>query len=177
MNDEVMARAIAKHVRMSPRKIRRVVNIIRGKNVNHARNILKFMPYAAAKVVEKVLKSAVSNAKENDDLNPDDLVISKAFVDQSTTLRRWRAVSKGRGYPILKRASHVTIEVESENQKSEVRDQKPKDQKTRRPEGKTEETLSTLPEHKTEKKKKTKKVEKAKKEKKKSKTEQKRKGK
>ena len=69
------------------------------------------MPYAAARVVEKVLVSAISNAKENDKQNPGELKITKAYVDQSSTLRRWRAMSRGRGYPILKRTSHVTIEV------------------------------------------------------------------
>ncbi len=107
-----MSKAIAKNVRMSPRKLRRVVNEIRGKDTNTAQTILKFMPYAAARVVEKVLKSAVSNAKQNDKLNPDELRITKAFVDQSSTLRRWRPMSRGRGFPILKRTSHVTLEVD-----------------------------------------------------------------
>lgn len=107
-----MAKAVAKFIRMSPRKLRRVINVVRGKDASSARTTLKFMPYAAARVVEKVLNSAVANAKENDKQNPDELKISKAYVDQSTTLRRWRAMSRGRGYPILKRVSHVTIEVE-----------------------------------------------------------------
>ena len=106
-----MGKAIAKYIRMSPRKLRRVVNEIRGKDANSAQTILKFMPYAGARVVEKVLKSAVANAKENEKLNPDELRITKAFVDQSSTLRRWRPMSRGRGYPILKRTSHVTLEV------------------------------------------------------------------
>ncbi len=106
-----MAKAIAKHVRMSPRKLRRVINVIRGKETQNAKTVLKFMPYAAARVVEKVLKSAISNAKENDKQNPNALRITKAFVDQSSTLRRWRAMSRGRGFPILKRTSHITIEV------------------------------------------------------------------
>lgn len=106
-----MAKAIAKHIRMSPRKLRRVINVIRGKETQNAKTVLKFMPYAAARVVEKVLKSAISNAKENDKQNPNALRITKAFVDQSSTLRRWRAMSRGRGFPILKRTSHVTIEV------------------------------------------------------------------
>ena len=109
-----MARAIAKHIRMSPRKLRRVINVIRGKDTTSAQTVLKFMPYAGARIVEKVLKSAVSNAKENESLSPDELRITKAYVDQSTTLRRWRAMSRGRGYPILKRTSHVTIEVNSD---------------------------------------------------------------
>ena len=109
-----MAKAIAKYIRMSPRKLRRVIDVIRGKDASDARDVLKFMSYAAARVVEKVLKSAVYNAKENENLNPDELKVTKAYVDQSNTLRRWRAVSRGRGYPILKRTSHVTIEVNSD---------------------------------------------------------------
>ncbi|OGI20060.1 MAG: 50S ribosomal protein L22 [Candidatus Melainabacteria bacterium RIFCSPHIGHO2_02_FULL_34_12] len=106
-----MAKAIAKYIRMSPRKLRRVIDVIRGKDANSAQTVLKFMSYAAARVIEKVLKSAVSNAKENNSLNPNELKVTKAYVDQSTTLKRWRAVSRGRGFPILKRTSHVTIEV------------------------------------------------------------------
>ena len=106
-----MAKATAKYIRMSPRKARRAINVIRGKDIAQAQTILKFMPYAASRVIEKVLKSAVANAKENENLNPEELKISKAFVDGSTTLRRWRAMSRGRGYPILKRMCHITIEV------------------------------------------------------------------
>ena len=124
-----MVRAVAKYIRMSPRKLRRVVNEIRGKNTIEAQNTLRFMPYAAARVIEKVLKSAVANAKENNDLNPTELKITKAFVDQSTTLRRWRAVSKGRGYLILKRTSHITIEVDQEGEKP-TKSKKEKSQKT-----------------------------------------------
>ena len=106
-----MAYAIAKHVRMSPRKLRRVANIIRGKNASQAQAVLKFMPHAAARVIEKVLKSAVANAKHNEKIEST-LKISKARVDQAVTLKRWRAVSRGRGYSILKKSSHVTIEVQ-----------------------------------------------------------------
>ena len=109
-----MAIAQAKYIRMSPRKVRRVVNEIRGKDTKTAQTILKFMPYAAAKVVAKVLKSAVSNAKENESLDPTTLLVTQAFVDQGITLKRWRPMSKGRGYPILKRTSNVTIEVKED---------------------------------------------------------------
>lgn len=109
-----MTRAVAKYIRMSPRKLRRVIDVIRGKDALGAKTTLKFMPYAAAKVVEKVLVSAISNAKENEKLEPAELRITKAYVDQSSTLRRWRAMSRGRGYPILKRTSHVTIELASD---------------------------------------------------------------
>ena len=121
-----MAKAIAKHIRMSPRKLRRVVNEIRGKDANSARTLLKFMPYAAARVVEKVLKSAVSNASQNEKLNPDFLKVTKAYVDQSTTLKRWRAMSRGRGFPILKKTSHVTLEVLEDESIQELKQFAPK---------------------------------------------------
>ncbi|MBI1858020.1 MAG: 50S ribosomal protein L22 [Candidatus Melainabacteria bacterium] len=108
-----MAKAIAKYIRMSPRKVRRVVDVIRGKDVSTARTILRFMPQAAAKIVQEVLKSAVANAKENANLNPEELKVAKAFVDESPVFKRWRAMSRGRGYQILKRNSHITIEVEN----------------------------------------------------------------
>lgn len=119
-----MARAIAKFIRMSPRKLRRVVNVIRGNDASGAQTILKFMPYSAARVVEKVLKSAVANARENEKLNPDELRVTMAYVDQSVTLRRWRAMSRGRGYPILKRTSHVTIEVNHDPSLAEMKDKR-----------------------------------------------------
>lgn len=106
-----MVIARSKYLRISPRKLRRVVNVIRGMDVVTASDKLKFMPYSAASVINKILKSAVSNAKENEKLNPNELRITKAYVDQATTLKRWRAMSRGRGFPILKRTSHVTIEV------------------------------------------------------------------
>ena len=106
-----MVFARAKFIRMSPRKLRRVINVVRGKHASDAMTVLKFMPYRAAGVIQKILHSAIANAKNNENLNPDELKVSKAYVDQSTTLRRWRPMSRGRGYPILKRTSHVTIEL------------------------------------------------------------------
>ena len=104
--------AHAKYVRMSPRKLRRVINVIRGKEVNYAKSLLKFMPYAACSVVGKVLNSAISNAKENQSLDTSNLKITKAYVDEAPVYKRWRAMSRGRAYPILKKNSHVTIVVE-----------------------------------------------------------------
>lgn len=105
------ARAIAKHVRMSPRKLRRVVDLVRGKQGLEAITLLRFMPYAAARVVEKVLASAMANAENNKGLDAGRLVIGKAFVDGSMTLKRVQPRAQGRAYPIKKRSSHVTIEV------------------------------------------------------------------
>jgi large subunit ribosomal protein L22 len=105
------ARAVAKHVRMSPRKLRRVVDLVRGKQGLEAITLLRFMPYAAARVVEKVLASAMANAENNKGLDTGRLVIGTAFVDGSMTLKRVQPRAQGRAYPIKKRSSHVTIEV------------------------------------------------------------------
>ncbi len=105
------ARAIAKHIRIAPRKIRIVVDLIRGKNIGEAFAILKFTPKVGAEVVEKVLKSAVANAEENYDMNVDNLYVSEVFVDQGPTLKRIHPRSRGQAFKILKRTSHVTVVV------------------------------------------------------------------
>lgn len=105
------ARAIAKYIGMSPRKLRRVVDLVRGKNGQEALTLLRFMPYAAARVVEKVLASAMANAENNKGLDSSRLVIGTAFVDGSVTLKRIQPRAQGRAYPIQKRTSHLTIEV------------------------------------------------------------------
>lgn len=103
------AKAVAKYIRISPRKVRIVMNLIRGKNVADAFAILKFTPKAGADVINKVLKSAVANAENNFDMNPDNLYVATAFVDQGPTLIPPR--SRGQAFKILKRTSHVTIVV------------------------------------------------------------------
>ena len=107
-------RAVAKFVHVSPRKARLVVDHIRGRSVPEARTILAFMTRAAARDVEKVLRSAVANAESNPHLrwNGDDLVIVRATVDEGPTLKRWRARARGRVNQILKRTCHITIVVE-----------------------------------------------------------------
>lgn len=123
-----MAIAKSKYIRVSPRKLRRVVDVIRGMDVVTATDKLKFMPYSAAGVVSKVLKSAVANAKQNDKLNPTELRVTKVYVDQATTLKRWRAMSRGRGFPILKKTSHITIEVNHDQKlvgQQDLRSRKP----------------------------------------------------
>jgi large subunit ribosomal protein L22 len=105
------ARAVANYVRMSPRKLRRVVDLVRGKQGVEAITLLRFMPYAAARVVEKVLASAMANAENNKGLDASRLVIGTAFVDGSVTLKRVQPRAQGRAYPIKKRSSHVTIVV------------------------------------------------------------------
>ena len=105
------AKAIAKHIRIAPRKIRIVIDLIRGKNVGEAFAILKYTPKVGAEVVEKVLKSAVANAEHNYDLNTDALFVAQAFVDQGPTLKRIHPRSRGQAFKILKRTSHVTLVV------------------------------------------------------------------
>lgn len=105
------AKAIARHIRIAPRKIRIVIDLIRGKNVGEAFAILKYTPKVGAEVLEKVLKSAIANAEHNCDLNADALYISQAFVDQGPTLKRIHPRSRGQAFKILKRTSHVTLVV------------------------------------------------------------------
>ena len=106
-------RAQAKWVRMSPRKARLVLDHIRGRSVPEARTILAFTQRAAATEIEKVLRSAVSNAESNPNLNwnGDDLVVSAAYVDEGPTLKRWRPRARGRVNRINKRTCHITIEL------------------------------------------------------------------
>ncbi|BDT94202.1 50S ribosomal protein L22 [Nocardia beijingensis] len=107
------ARATAKHVRVTPMKARRVVDLVRGKRVEDALALLKFAPQAASEPVAKVVASAAANAENNLGLNPATLVISTAYVDEGTTLKRFQPRAQGRAFRIRKRTSHITIEVES----------------------------------------------------------------
>ena len=106
-------RAEAKWVRTSPRKARLVTEHIRGRTVPEARTVLAFTQRAAAREVEKVLRSAVSNAETNPNLNwhGDDLVVSAAYVDEGPTIKRWRARARGRVASIKKRTCHITVKV------------------------------------------------------------------
>ncbi|ANK60151.1 MULTISPECIES: 50S ribosomal protein L22 [Loigolactobacillus] len=112
MSEQVTeARAIAKTVRIAPRKARLVVDLIRGKSVADAIAILKFTPRAASPIVTKVLNSAIANAENNFDLDAENLVVAQAFVDEGPTLKRFRPRAKGSASPINKRTSHVTVVV------------------------------------------------------------------
>lgn len=104
-------KAVAKYVRMSPRKVRRVLDQIRGKSYREALIILEFMPYKACEPIIKVLRSAVANAEHNNGLDPADLVISEAFADAGPTLRRFRPRAQGRAYQIRKPTCHIIIAV------------------------------------------------------------------
>jgi large subunit ribosomal protein L22 len=100
---------VAKWVRMSPRKARLVAEHIRGRTVPEARTVLAFTPRAAARELEKVLRSAVANAEANHNLVGDDLVVSAAFVDEGPVMKRWRARARGRGVRIHKPTCHITV--------------------------------------------------------------------
>jgi large subunit ribosomal protein L22 len=107
------ARAVARHVRISPMKARRVVDLVRGLPAQEALTVLKFAPQAASETVYKVLASAVANAENNERLDPDSLLVRAAYVDEGPTLKRFRPRAQGRAYRIRKRTCHITIEVES----------------------------------------------------------------
>ncbi|GAA1508746.1 hypothetical protein GCM10009827_023710 [Dactylosporangium maewongense] len=107
------ARAIARHVRVSPMKARRVVNLVRGLPARDALTVLQFAPQSASEPVYKVLASAIANAENNERLDPDSLLVAEAYVDEGPTLKRFRPRAQGRAYRIRKRTSHITIVVES----------------------------------------------------------------
>jgi large subunit ribosomal protein L22 len=104
-------KAVAKWVRMSPRKARLVVEHIRGRSVPEARTVLAFTQRAAAVEIEKVLRSAVANAEANHDLAGDELVVSAAYVDEGPVMKRWRARARGRAARIRKPTCHITIKL------------------------------------------------------------------
>ncbi|HLR20688.1 MAG TPA: 50S ribosomal protein L22 [Tissierellaceae bacterium] len=105
------ARAIAKYERISPLKVNFICKEIRGKQVDEALSILKFTPKKGAKVLEKVLNSAIANAENNLSLDRDDLYISEAYANDGPHMKRWRPRAQGMASPILKRSSHIGIVV------------------------------------------------------------------
>ncbi|GAA5070821.1 large subunit ribosomal protein L22 [Thermocatellispora tengchongensis] len=107
------ARAQARFVRVTPQKARRVVDLIRGLPASEAQAVLQFAPQAASEPVYKVLSSAVANAEHNFKLDRETLVVSRAWVDEGPTLKRFRPRAQGRAYRINKRTSHITVIVES----------------------------------------------------------------
>ena len=114
----VRARAVARYVRMSPTKVRRVVALIKDRSVQEALDILRFSPQAAAEPLFKVVASAAANAENNLDLDRDTLVVAAAYADEGPTLKRIRPRAQGRAYRIRKRTSHITVEVESQPAKA-----------------------------------------------------------
>jgi large subunit ribosomal protein L22 len=116
-------RAEAKWVRISPRKARLVTDHIRGRSVPEARTVLAFTTRAAAREIEKVLRSAVANAEANHGLFGDDLRVSAAYVDTGPTIKRWRARARGRAARIRKRTCHITIKLAPAPEQAERRRQ------------------------------------------------------
>jgi large subunit ribosomal protein L22 len=107
------ARAVARYVRVAPRKARRVVDLVRGLPVDEALTTLEFAPFSAAEIVYKVIASAQANAENNLGLDPESLLVSEIKVDEGPTMRRYRPRAHGRAYRINKRTSHITVVVES----------------------------------------------------------------
>jgi len=107
------AKATAKYVRISPTKLRRVVDLVRGQDVEEARRILHFSPLGASQTVEKVLNSAVNNAEQAPGGLTGDLYVASGWVDEGPTLKRWRPRAYGRATSIRKRTAHVTLVVKT----------------------------------------------------------------
>jgi large subunit ribosomal protein L22 len=107
----VETKAIARYIRMSPNKVRRVLDQIRGRTYREALIILEFMPYRACDPVLKVLRSAVANAEHNEGLDPASLVVTKAYADMGPSLKRFRPRAQGRAYQIRKPTCHITVAV------------------------------------------------------------------
>lgn len=108
-NERPGTRAVLRHSRMSATKARQVLDLVRGHDVDRAYEILRGTPREAARVVAKVLASAVANARHNDGLEPEELFVSACYADEGTTIKRWRPRARGRATRIRKRTCHVTV--------------------------------------------------------------------
>lgn len=130
-----MVKAVLKNHRQSPRKVRLVADIVRGKNVGAALTTLMFTPKKAALSVKKVIESAVANAKHNSNLDERDLFIKEISVDEGLTMKRWRARARGRANRIRKRTSHIMVTLATRDGKeikaeaTEVLEEAPKTEK------------------------------------------------
>ena len=113
LGDAPGAFAEARYVRTTAMKTRRVVDLIRGMPAKEALTALKFAPQAASEQVYRVVESAIANAEHNERLDPDSLLVTKAFVDEGPTMKRFRPRAQGRAYRIRKRTCHITVVVES----------------------------------------------------------------
>ena len=148
-------RAQARWVRMSARKARLVLDLIRGRTVPEARTVLAFTPRAAAREIDRVLASAVANAESAHGLDGDELVVLEAYADEGPTLKRWRARARGRVNRIRKRTCHITIVVAETPKAGRPRPQKqakPEAEQTPQPEA--EASAETKPKRRTSSKKK-----------------------
>lgn len=103
------ARAVARFVRISPRKARQVIDLIRGKDLEEALAILRFTPKKAGEPIEKVVRSAAANAENNFDMDVSRLFVAEAMVDEGPTMKRWMPRARGRADRILKRSSHISV--------------------------------------------------------------------
>lgn len=108
-------KAVARYMRISPQKVRNLVGAIKGKPVEAALDILKFMPQKSTNIVEKIIRSAAANADQNPDIDVDSLVVRNIIADQGPVLKRFRARARGRGTRILKRTTHITVILAEEN--------------------------------------------------------------
>ena len=108
-NADKRPQAHAKYIRISPRKVKIVIDLIRGKSAEEAQAILTYTPKAAAPVVLKVLNSAIANAENNQNLNRKDLVVAEVYANPGPTLKRYVARSRGSASPMLKRTSHISV--------------------------------------------------------------------
>jgi len=102
-------RAVAKFVRISPRKIRLVMDQVRGKQVGEALNMLSFAPQRGARILKKLVNSAIANAEQNTSVDVDSLYVMRVYADEGPTLKRWRPRAQGRATSIRKRTSHLTV--------------------------------------------------------------------
>lgn len=148
-------KAILRKIRISPKKANLVAGTVRGKKVNEALNLLKFMPKKAAKIIYKVVQSAASNAKNNFKQSMDELIITEILVTKGPTYKRSIPISRGRAHPIRKRTSHITVEVGvvSDDKKVEVKKSEPNAGK--KEEVKKDDKKTVKKEEKVEKKSKT----------------------
>lgn len=110
-SDTTEVKAIARYIRMSPFKVRRVLDQIRGRSYREALIVLEFMPYRACDPVLKLLRSAVANAEHNAGLDPAELMVSQAYADQGPVLKRFQPRAQGRAYQIRKPTCHITVAV------------------------------------------------------------------
>lgn len=115
----MQAKAVARTVRIAPRKVRLVLDLVRGKDVGEAVALLKLTNKRAASVVEKLVLSAVANAEHNYDMDTDNLVVSEIYANEGPTLKRFRPRAQGRATQILKRTSHITVVVSEKEQVAE----------------------------------------------------------
>ncbi|MFZ5590512.1 MAG: 50S ribosomal protein L22 [Bacillota bacterium] len=111
------ARAIARYLRISPRKARQVIDLIRGKSVREALAILRYTPKKASAMISKVVKSAAANAENNHEMNRDNLYIAACYVDEGPTIKRYQARAMGRADILRKRTSHITVVVREKPEK------------------------------------------------------------